>query len=244
MPVPDALFADPRLARVYDAMEGERADLEVYAEMVDEFGARSVLDVGCGTGTFACLLAGRGVEVIGLDPAEASLDEARRKPWADRVRWVHGDLSAVPPLQVDLVTMTANVAQVFVDEQEWDAALRACRAALRPGGRLVLETRDPARQAWREWNREASYARRPVAGIGDVETWVETLHVTDRLVSFRWTFVFAVDGTVLTSDSTLRFRTADEVTAALTTAGFQLDDIRDSSDRPGRELVFVARRPG
>ena len=26
--------------------------------------------------------------------------------------------------------------------------------------------------------------------------------------------------------------------------GFVVDDVRDASDRPGRELVFVARRPG
>jgi len=42
---------------------------------------------------------------------------------------VHGDAADLPPLQlqVDLVTMTANVAQVFVTDAEWglDAAGRA-----------------------------------------------------------------------------------------------------------------------
>ena len=49
----------------------------MYAAIVDELGARSVLDVGCGTGTFALLLAARGIEVVGVDPAVASLDVAR-----------------------------------------------------------------------------------------------------------------------------------------------------------------------
>jgi len=35
---------------------------------------------------FALLLAERGVEVVGVDPAGASLDVARGKPGADRVR--------------------------------------------------------------------------------------------------------------------------------------------------------------
>jgi ubiquinone/menaquinone biosynthesis C-methylase UbiE len=57
--VPDAAFAEPRLAQIYDPMDPDRRDLDVYAAMAEEFGARSVLDVGCGTGTLACLLAAR-----------------------------------------------------------------------------------------------------------------------------------------------------------------------------------------
>ena len=52
--VGDAIFNDPRLVRVYDAIEGDRRDLETYLDVVDELGVRSVLDIGCGTGTFAC----------------------------------------------------------------------------------------------------------------------------------------------------------------------------------------------
>jgi ubiquinone/menaquinone biosynthesis C-methylase UbiE len=53
----DELFENPRLAVIYDAFDPDRSDLEAYESMVDEFGARVVLDVGCGTGTFACRLA-------------------------------------------------------------------------------------------------------------------------------------------------------------------------------------------
>ena len=56
---PDAIFAVPRLAEIYDLLEGKRDDLEPYLAMAAGFGARSALDVGCGTGTFACLLAER-----------------------------------------------------------------------------------------------------------------------------------------------------------------------------------------
>lgn len=46
-----------------------------------------------------------------------------------------------PALRVDLATMTANVAQAIVDPGAWRATLRGAHAALRPGGRLVFETR-------------------------------------------------------------------------------------------------------
>jgi SAM-dependent methyltransferase len=240
----DALFEEPRLAGVYDPLDPDRDDLVVYAAIVAEFGARSVLDIGCGTGTFACLLAGRGVDVIGVDPAGASLDVARAKPGAGRVRWLRCDAAGLPPLQVDLATMTGNVAQVFVTDAEWDAALRSARAALRPGGRLVFETRDPAVQAWRQWNRAGSLSRAVVPGVGAVESWSEVTDICGDLVSFRSIFTFEADSATLTSESTLRFRPRGEVADSLIAAGFIVDDLRDAPDRPGRELVFVARRPG
>ncbi len=240
----DAAFADPRLAALYDALEGHRADLELYLSLAEEVGARAVLDVGCGTGTLACLLAGRGVRVVGLDPAAASLDVARAKPGAAGVRWLHGDAASLPPLQVDLVTMTGNVAQVFLPDEEWAATLRAVRRALRPGGRLVFESRRPERQAWRDWTPERSSTRADVPGVGPVETWVQVTDVRDGLVSFRSTFRFERDGTELTSVSTLRFRSREELTDSLTGAGFTVEEVRDAPDRPGHEFVVVARRPG
>jgi SAM-dependent methyltransferase len=201
-----------------------------------------VLDIGCGTGTFACRLAELGIDVIAIDPAAASLEVARAKPGAPRVRWLHGDATALPPMHVDLATMTGNVAQIFVTDREWASTLRHVRAALRPAGRMIFETRDPNRRAWLEWNREDSYTRTVIPDIGAVEAWVEVTDVSGSLVSFRSTFAFENDGEVMTSHSTLRFRTRDEVIESLQLADLILEDIRDAPDRPGRELVFIARR--
>jgi SAM-dependent methyltransferase len=240
--MPDAIFANPRLATCYDALDPDRSDLDVYAALAAEFGARSVLDVGCGTGTFACLLAGLGLDVTGVDPASASLAVAQAKPGAKAVRWLLGDATALPPLQVDLATMTGNVAQVFTTDAEWSATLRGVRAALQPGGRLVVETRDPARQAWLAWTPEQTQIRAEIPGVGVVRRWNALTGVSGQLVSFRTFTVFETDGTVLTSDSTLRFRDRDEVAGSLAAHGYHVDDVRDAPDRPGLEFVFVARR--
>lgn len=238
----DAAFEDPRQAELYDPLDPDRSDLDVYAAMAKEFGAASVLDVGCGTGTLACLLAERGLTVTGADPAAASLAVAQRKPGAGRVRWLHTDAAGVPPLQVDLATMTGNVAQVFLTGEEWAAALRAIRAALRPGGRLVFESRDPARKAWLEWTREHSFSRTTLPDGRTVESWCDLIKVDGDLVSFRSTTVFG-DGETLTSDSTLRFRSYGELASSVCAAGLVVDEVRDAPDRPGREFVFVTRRP-
>jgi SAM-dependent methyltransferase len=202
-----------------------------------------VLDVGCGTGTFALLLADRGFEVTGIDPASGSLDVARAKPGSERVRWILGDVKALPPIQIDLATMTGNVAQAIVDHSDFEGTLRGVYNALRPSGHLVFETRDPARLAWQEWNRAASHRITETDGVGAVETWVDLMDVRGPLVTFRWTWVFASDGQVLTSESTLRFRERAEVEGTLTAQGYVVKEVRGAPDRPGQELVFFALRP-
>ncbi|WP_218829243.1 hypothetical protein [Rhodococcus sp. 06-418-5] len=81
---------------------------------------------------------------------------------------------------------------------------------------------------------------RDIPGVGRVESWLETTEVDGPLVSFRWTYVFAGDGEVLTSDSTLRFREREEVESALVDHGFTVGEVRDAPDRPGREMIFYA----
>ncbi len=241
-PVPDPIFAQRRLAEVYDPLDPDRSDLDAYLAMVDEFAAESVLDIGCGTGTFACLLAARGLAVTAVDPAQASLTVARTKPGANRVRWIHGYLPDVRPLKVDLITMTANVAQVFLTNQDWASTLRTASTLLGTGGRLIFETRDPAARAWLEWTPDQSYKHQVIPGVGGVQAWVQVTDLSPPFVSFRWTFIFDADGARLTSDSMLRFRTRDEVTASLAATGYLLNDVREAPDRPGHELVFIAHR--
>lgn len=241
--MPDECFQHPRLAAVYDPLDPDRTDLDAYVDLAAEFKARRVLDIGCGTGVFALLLARRGIDVVGVDPALASIDVARAKPGGERVHWIHGDATTLPPLQVDLATMTANAAQEITDPHAWQRTLSGAYAALRPGGHLVFETRDPSKRAWEQWNHGSSYRVTELPGVGAVESWVEVTGVNGPLVTFRWTYVFRADGEVLTSDSTLRFRERDEIERELLSQGYEVREVRDAPDRPGREFVFLARRP-
>lgn len=242
--VVDEEFRHPRLAAIYDALDPDRRDLDAYVDLVDELGADRVLDVGCGTGSLALMLAARGQDVVGVDPAAASLAVARAKPGAHRVRWVDGDATTVAVTDRDVGLMTGNTAQAISDPDQWAVTLGAIRASLRPGGHLAFETRDPAARAWEHWTREATYRVSEIPGTGSVESWVEVTAVEWPLVSFRWTWVFAYDGATLTSTSTLRFRQRGELEADLHNSGYVVVDVREVSDRPGQEFLFLARRRG
>lgn len=78
-------FHDLELARRYEAWyaaEGRVADVlekALLAKLLDRFPrARSVLDVGCGTGHFTRWMAERGLDATGADISEPMLSEARR----------------------------------------------------------------------------------------------------------------------------------------------------------------------
>jgi SAM-dependent methyltransferase len=240
--VPDAIFAHPRLAPIYDAFDADRDDLTAYLRIANELGAGSALDVGCGTGCLAVLLADSGRAVVGVDPARASLEVAKSKDQTGRITWIHGDATAAPALDADLAVMTGNVAQVFLTDEDWARTLRGVHAALRPNGYLVFETRRPERRAWQEWAADTAPVTIDIPGTGSVEQRCAVTDVSFPLVSFRNTYKFLADGTVVTSDSTLRFRSREEVESSLIAHGYQVLDVREAPDRPGREFVFIAER--
>lgn len=240
--VPDPIYAHPRLALAYDTFDGPRDDLAAYLAIADELAARRIVDLGCGTGCLALLLAADR-QVIAVDPARASLDVAQAKPGADQVTWIEGDASAIPAdAQADLIVMTGNAAQAVLTDHDWTAMLRHVRSSLAFGGCFTFETRRPERRAWEEWAVDTEPVTAHVPGLGPVEQRRELTAVDLPLVSFRYTYRFLNDNTTLTSDSTLRFRDEDELTTSLEAEGLGIREIREAPDRPGREFVVLAQR--
>jgi ubiquinone/menaquinone biosynthesis C-methylase UbiE len=242
--VADHLFADVRLAALYDLFCGRRTDFEFYFKWV--MSAKSVLDVGCGTGALLHMArdAGHKGRLCGLDPAPGMLAQARKR---GDIEWTLGDLSSVQfDREFDLVVMTGHAFQVLVGDEDIRGALAAIHRALTDNGRFAFETRNPLVREWERWTPDKS------AEVTDSDGTVvrlsrEVQRVNGDTVSFSHTFTSPVWEKPQMSRSTLRFLDARRLSAFLSDAGLKIENqfgnwdgsaLTDSS----REIITIARR--
>lgn len=248
----DRHYIEPRLAAIYDAENAGRTDIDFYIALAAELGAGDVVDVvdvGCGTGVLAADLAARGHRTTGVDPARAMLAVARSRPGGERVTWLEGDATALDAAAADLAIMTGHVAQVFLTDADWGAALAAIHRALRPGCRLAFESRNPAAEGWRRWTKANSFGTFRAQAGEAFDSWVEVTGVEPGFVRFEGHTVFASSGEDVVVPSSLRFRTWAELETSLIGAGFEFETVYGDWDRgpvteASPELIITARRPG
>jgi len=179
-----AEFTDPRLVAVYDTLNPYEPGSQpaFYLRLAEEIGAASVLDIGCGTGLITKEFVDRRYAVTALDPSPEMIAVARRRVGEGRARWLTGDTSVLGPGTADLAFLSGHVAQFFLADEDWQTALADLRRALRSGGILAFETRNPAAREWETWTD--GYRRVTVdPQAGPVETWTVVEKLDDGIVS-------------------------------------------------------------
>ncbi|ARP74353.1 class I SAM-dependent methyltransferase [Streptomyces pluripotens] len=243
----DHSFADLSLAALYDSLNPWDPGDDFYLGLVMD--ARSVLDVGCGTGRLLrqARADGHRGRLMGLDPAAAMLVQARRA--APEVEWVLGDVRARQwDKEFDLVVMTGHAFQALVRDDEIRTCLRAVRAALGDGGRFVFDTRNPGARAWEGWSPERVYEVTATDGT-PVRVWHEVQDDGLHQGLVRFTETFEGDGwpAPRVSHSVLRFLDTETLEGFLTEAGLAVveqygDWGRGPLTAAGEEIITVARR--
>ena len=216
----DHLFADCGLAALYDSFCGERGDFDFYLPLV--MSAKSVLDVGCGTGALLHMAraAGHSGRLCGLDPANGMLDQARKRI---DIEWVLGDIaSAAWRHEFDLVIMTGNAFQVLIEDNELRTAFTAVKLALDNAGRFVFETRNPSALEWERWG--SHWAREVTDGNGSLVRMTCDVErpVVGNTVSFTHTFTSPNWEHPQQSRSTLRFHDVKSLNSLITNGGFEI----------------------
>jgi len=106
-------------------------------------GAGWVLDVGCGTGSLAVMMARNGARVRGVDTSEPMLEIARERVARENLDEQVGlrhlsamELDALPPRSFDYVVSTLMLSELSDDEVQH--VLEQARGLLAPGGQLLV----------------------------------------------------------------------------------------------------------
>lgn len=232
----------PEAAELYNAMNpwSGRSDDRFYLDLL--LAADSVLDVGCGTGTLLAKAreAGHAGRLVGFDPDADMLAQA---PFG--LDLVQGDMSTLHwDSEFDLAVMTGHAFQCLLTDAEVLTTLRGVRDALRPGGRFVFETRNPAAREWEQWplggfeflwqgeSVRVFYDVRPI--VGDV------VDVVENIVADGWRRADACR---------LRFLSAERLTELAAEAGLDVVEQYGTWDRTpfeadSAEIISVlAARP-
>ena len=139
----DASTYGEGFADVYDEWYSSGSDVATTVAVLADLAAGGpVLELGVGTGRLAIPLAGRGLEVHGVDASPAMVARLRAKPGGDRVRVTTADFADVD-LEADGGFTLAFVAFNTLFNLPTAEAQARCFAnvalRLRPGGAFVVE---------------------------------------------------------------------------------------------------------
>lgn len=240
-------YKNSLLVDLYDIINPYAADTKFYVELIESLNAKSVLDIGCGTGILAAELIEKDISVIGIDPSKQMLDIAKARVPDGKGTWIQGTAKDIPQVSIDIAVMTGHVAQVFLDEAEWVETLFSVYNALKTGGYLVFESRNLNFRPWESWNKEKSFHSIEDQKHGKVEIWHELKEVADTLISFDTHYKVLSSGDTVVSQNKLIFRSKQQIEESLEGTGFEIEYIygdwnKNPIGEESKELIFIAKK--
>jgi SAM-dependent methyltransferase len=138
-------------AQYYDRLYRDKdysAEVDFVHGLAQELmpGASSILDLGCGTGKHALIMAARGYSVMGVEQSEGMLESARArlvsadKSCASRIGFTAGDVRNVRlGERYDVVTALFHVMSYQATNEDLSAAFQTARAHTKPNGIFIFD---------------------------------------------------------------------------------------------------------
>ena len=139
---PDPSAYGQKAAHVYDRLVADLGvdDPATVPTLAEYSNGGRVLELGVGTGRVAIPLAGRGIDVWGIDVSDAMVAKLKEKPGGDRVTCVLGDFGDVGvDGEFALVYVVFNTFFALTSQQEQIECFANVAAHLPPGGFFLIE---------------------------------------------------------------------------------------------------------
>lgn len=119
-----------------DNLRGDQALATAIRILLQETGARSIIDLGCGYGRVCRAIAGSDIRYTGIDISPVAIETARAS-YPDR-EFAVGNLDEwTPRHRADLVLCIYTLS-TFVQDEEWRRLLSKAAGAVNDGGYLVV----------------------------------------------------------------------------------------------------------
>ena len=139
------------LAASYDRLTNDvdyEATVTFYHRILDKEGLRprTAVDLACGTGSVALILARMGYRVTGVDMSEEMLAVAsqRAQDMDNPPRFIHQKLQRLYlPRGVDLAVCALDSLDYILDPEDCREALRRVYKCLNPGGIFLFDVNTP-----------------------------------------------------------------------------------------------------
>lgn len=132
-------------ARYYDLLYQDKdyeAEVSYINDLISKyrFGAKSILDLGCGTGRHDALLEKMGYSVSGVDFSDAMLDQARKLAIPGRLEFFKGDVRTVNlNKKFDVVVSLFHVMSYQTTDNDIFSAFCTAKRHLAPKGVFIFD---------------------------------------------------------------------------------------------------------
>ena len=242
------------LAKYYD-MTRQFRDYQAEAEFVDAVvkryrsDASCLLDICCGTGSHAILLAEKGYEIVGVDLSEEMLTIAKQKfKCAGRTaKFINADARTLEcDAEFDVAYCLGGSFMLLTNYEDINRCLAGVRRALKPGGIFIFSVDNG-------WDMLDVPTKKFVSEEGGTKVvWLESGYV-DRMKRVRhldWTWIIEDSGNVSIESGVeeLRIFFHDELQMLMVNAGFEITamfgdrsiDVPFQAD--SKHIVVVANR--
>jgi hypothetical protein len=170
------------------------------------------------------------------------LAEAARKPYADKVEWIHSSAQHYKSdRRFDLVLMTGHTFQIFLSDEDAAAVLSTMRGHLKEGGRVAFETRNPQLDWAGKWAAEPPIVR--WFSGSQLRQTLQIVEAGEGFISFQRHYDFG--DTTLSASSSLRFPSRKQVEVLLLDSGLVVRDLFGDWDQSpfdaarSPEMIFV-----
>lgn len=241
----DGLYRNPDLAQFYGIENEFRADYDFCRNIATN--AASILDLGCGTGNLTTSFP-KSANVVGVDPAAAMLEIARKQQGGEDVTWIEADARQVRlETKFDLVLLTGHAFQVFLTTDEQVAVLQTIAEHLHVGGTFLFDSRNPSFPSRKDRNKTESLHRIEHLKLGSIDAWCESDYDDEaEILTYSNSYHVLGTGDVQTAEEKIRYTSKSRLAELLSVAGLTANEwLGDWDGSPyypsSKEIIPVGR---